>query len=349
VLAAGDDATLKVLKTVVDARKGDRDAQMQAARDALLKLMDRVSSLDEDRILRSFMGVIDATLRTSYYQTDANGQHGHVISFKFDSALVPDLPKPRPYREIFVYGPRVEGVHLRFGAVARGGLRWSDRREDFRTEVLGLVKAQMVKNTVIVPVGAKGGFFAKTRRWRRPRRDLRRRRRLLQAVHPGPAGHHRQHRQRQDRAAGGRGAPRHGRSVPGGGRRQGHRDLLRHRQRHGHRARLLAGRCVRLRRFGRLRPQGHGHHRAVRGNRSSATSVRWAVTARPGLHLRRHRRHVRRRVRQRHAAVAHIRLVAAFDHRHIFLDPNPDAATTFAERERLFTCRVRAGRTTTPS
>ncbi|WP_256843469.1 NAD-glutamate dehydrogenase domain-containing protein, partial [Pseudomonas aeruginosa] len=109
--------------------------------DALLKLMDRVSSLDEDRILRSFMGVIDATLRTSYYQTDANGQHGHVISFKFDSALVPDLPKPRPYREIFVYGPRVEGTHLRFGAVARGGLRWSDRREDFRTEVLGLVKA----------------------------------------------------------------------------------------------------------------------------------------------------------------------------------------------------------------
>ncbi|MBX4420760.1 NAD-glutamate dehydrogenase, partial [Mycobacterium tuberculosis] len=90
---------------------GDRDAQMQAARDALLKLMDRVSSLDEDRILRSFMGVIDATLRTSYYQTDANGQHGHVISFKFDSALVPDLPKPRPYREIFVYGPRVEGTH----------------------------------------------------------------------------------------------------------------------------------------------------------------------------------------------------------------------------------------------
>lgn len=152
VLAAGDDATLKVLKTVVDARKGDRDAQMQAARDALLKLMDRVSSLDEDRILRSFMGVIDATLRTSYYQTDANGQHGHVISFKFDSALVPDLPKPRPYREIFVYGPRVEGTHLRFGAVARGGLRWSDRREDFRTEVLGLVKAQMVKNLSLIHI-----------------------------------------------------------------------------------------------------------------------------------------------------------------------------------------------------
>jgi len=83
------------------------------------------------------------------------------ISFKFDPALVPELPKPRPYREIFVYSPFVEGVHLRFGPVARGGLRWSDRREDFRTEVLGLVKAQMVKNTVIVPVGSKGGFFVK--------------------------------------------------------------------------------------------------------------------------------------------------------------------------------------------
>ena len=161
VLAAGDEATIKALQVVVGARKADRAAQQEATRATLLKLMDRVSSLDEDRILRSFMGVIDATLRTSYYQTDAAGEHGHCISFKFDSSKVPDLPKPRPYREIFVYGPRVEGVHLRFGAVARGGLRWSDRREDFRTEVLGLVKAQMVKNTVIVPVGAKGGFFCK--------------------------------------------------------------------------------------------------------------------------------------------------------------------------------------------
>ncbi len=160
VLAAGDEATLKVLQPVIDARKGNRAAQMEATREALLKLLDRVSSLDEDRILRSFISVIEATLRTSYYQKK-DGQYGHCISFKFDPALVPDLPKPRPYREIFVYGPRVEGVHLRFGAVARGGLRWSDRREDFRTEVLGLVKAQMVKNTVIVPVGAKGGFFAK--------------------------------------------------------------------------------------------------------------------------------------------------------------------------------------------
>lgn len=160
-LAGGDEATLKSLQYVIDAAGEDRARQGAVTHKTLLKLMDRVSSLDEDRILRSFIGVIEATLRTSYYQTDAEGRPAHCISFKFDSAKVPDLPKPRPYREIFVYGPRVEGTHLRFGPVARGGLRWSDRREDFRTEVLGLVKAQMVKNTVIVPVGAKGGFFVK--------------------------------------------------------------------------------------------------------------------------------------------------------------------------------------------
>ena len=160
-LAGGDEATPKALQYVIEARGDKRERQVEATHKTLLKLMDRVSSLDDDRILRSFIGVIEATLRTNYYQKGSDGQHAHTISFKLDSARVPDLPKPRPYREIFVYGPRVEGVHLRFGPVARGGLRWSDRREDFRTEVLGLVKAQMVKNTVIVPVGAKGGFFVK--------------------------------------------------------------------------------------------------------------------------------------------------------------------------------------------
>src|SRR5690606_41083161 len=143
------------------ARAKGPDARYDAARDRLKSLLDRVASIDEDRILRSFMGVIDATLRTGYYQVNDDGSHKEYIGFKFDSARVPDLPKPRPYREIFVYGPRVEGTHLRLGPVARGGLRWSDRREAFRTEGLGLAKAQMVKNTVIVPVGAKGGFFAK--------------------------------------------------------------------------------------------------------------------------------------------------------------------------------------------
>ncbi|WP_326697812.1 NAD-glutamate dehydrogenase [Streptomyces sp. NBC_01754] len=123
--------------------------------------LDQVASLDEDRILRSFLTVIKATLRTNFFQpSDDHEPHGYV-SMKFDPQAIPDLPAPRPAFEIWVYSPRVEGVHLRFGKVARGGLRWSDRREDFRTEILGLVKAQMVKNTVIVPVGAKGGFVAK--------------------------------------------------------------------------------------------------------------------------------------------------------------------------------------------
>ena len=165
-LAGSDASVLAAIEPVIGARSGKRDVQIKAAQDTLIGLLDRVTALDEDRILRAFMGVIGATLRTSYYMERENGLRADggpadYVSFKFDSAAVPDLPKPRPYREIFVYGPRVEGVHLRFGPVARGGLRWSDRREDFRTEVLGLVKAQMVKNTVIVPVGSKGGFFCK--------------------------------------------------------------------------------------------------------------------------------------------------------------------------------------------
>jgi len=123
--------------------------------------LDNVVSLDEDRILRAYCNVILATLRTNAYRTDEQGQLRDFLSFKFDSNAVPDLPLPRPMFEIFVYSSKVEGIHLRGGAVARGGLRWSDRREDYRTEVLGLMKAQMVKNAVIVPVGSKGGFYVK--------------------------------------------------------------------------------------------------------------------------------------------------------------------------------------------
>lgn len=122
-------------------------------------LIDDVMSLDADRILRAFLSLIEATLRTNYY-VSTEGPRPY-LSFKLDPRAIAELPKPRPRFEIFVYSPRVEGVHLRFGAVARGGLRWSDRREDFRTEVLGLAKAQAVKNAVIVPVGAKGGFVVK--------------------------------------------------------------------------------------------------------------------------------------------------------------------------------------------
>ncbi|MBB1298081.1 NAD-glutamate dehydrogenase [Pseudoalteromonas sp. SR41-7] len=123
--------------------------------------LENVANLDDDRIIRLYVDMIVATLRTNYFQKDDAGQFKSYVSFKIQPSLIPDVPLPLPAFEIFVYSPRVEGVHLRYGKVARGGLRWSDRREDFRTEVLGLVKAQQVKNTVIVPVGSKGGFVCK--------------------------------------------------------------------------------------------------------------------------------------------------------------------------------------------
>ncbi len=145
----------------------ERDEEARAERTAGLeqgigRALEDVVSLDHDRILRSYLTIMGATLRTNYFQRSGDGAGPKpYISIKLEPSAIPDLPQPRPRFEIFVYSPRVEGVHLRFGAVARGGLRWSDRRDDFRTEVLGLVKAQMVKNAVIVPVGAKGGFFCK--------------------------------------------------------------------------------------------------------------------------------------------------------------------------------------------
>ncbi len=133
----------------------DRDELVTSARERTLEVLDAIATLDDDRVCRSFLNLIDSTLRTTVYLETST------IAFKFDPTKISDMPAPRPMFEIFVCSPRVEGVHLRGGPIARGGLRWSDRREDFRTEVLGLVKAQMVKNAVIVPVGSKGGFVIK--------------------------------------------------------------------------------------------------------------------------------------------------------------------------------------------
>ncbi len=163
------------IQTVVDALKRNRAATLAlialfrachapgqegdaatAERD-VLETLDAVQAIDEDRILRLFLGVVKAMLRTNAFVPGGPA----ALAFKLDSARVPGLPKPLPWREIWVYSPRVEGIHLRGGPIARGGLRWSDRRDDFRTEVLGLVKAQVVKNSVIVPTGAKGGFYPK--------------------------------------------------------------------------------------------------------------------------------------------------------------------------------------------
>jgi glutamate dehydrogenase len=143
----------------ITAERERRSAELEAD---IAEALDAVASLDEDRILRAFLALVTATVRTNAYRPTDDGRVGAgALSFKFDPSRVPDLPQPRPTAEIWVCSSRVEGVHLRGGRVARGGLRWSDRKEDFRTEVLGLMKAQMVKNAVIVPTGAKGGFVVR--------------------------------------------------------------------------------------------------------------------------------------------------------------------------------------------
>ena len=338
-LAGDDEATAKTLAALVDARSGKREQQVEAAHKALIKLMDRVSSLDDDRILRGFIGVIEATLRTSYYQTGADGKPAHTISFKLDSAQVPDLPKPRPYREIFVYGPRVEGVHLRFGPVARGGLRWSDRREDFRTEVLGLVKAQMVKNTVIVPVGAKGGFFVKQSPVGGDR----------DAVLAEGIACYKMFIQGlldiTDNIVGNKIVP------PVGVVRHDNDDPY-----------LVVAADKGTATFSDIANGLAIAHGFWMGDAfASGGSVGYdhkgmGITARGAWEsVKRHFRALGRDSQTQDFTCAgigdmsgdvfgngmllseHIRLVAAFDHRHIFLDPNPDAARSFKERQRMFT------------
>ncbi|MEZ5775960.1 MAG: NAD-glutamate dehydrogenase [Hyphomicrobiaceae bacterium] len=145
----------------LDITPEKRAEEAAAIRARIEAELQNVPSLDEDRIIRHYLNLIEATLRTNFYQRQGDGQPPEAIAFKLRSSQVDLMPEPRPYAEIWVYAPRVEGVHLRFSPIARGGIRWSDRVQDFRTEVLGLVKAQQVKNTVIVPNGAKGGFLPK--------------------------------------------------------------------------------------------------------------------------------------------------------------------------------------------
>ncbi len=154
-------ALVQLFRTRFASDVSDRDTLQRGFVVEIEHGLDAVANLDEDRILRRFLNLILCTLRTNFYQTGADGRPKPYLSLKLDSRQIDDLPLPRPMVEIFVYSPRVEAVHLRGGKVARGGIRWSDRREDFRTEVLGLMKAQMVKNAVIVPVGSKGGFVVK--------------------------------------------------------------------------------------------------------------------------------------------------------------------------------------------
>jgi glutamate dehydrogenase len=312
----------------------ERSAAMAGIEEAMGAVLEKVSSLDEDRILRSLKAVIQATLRTSFHQSKGRDY----ISFKFDPTKVPDLPKPRPYREIFVYSPWVEGVHLRFGPVARGGLRWSDRREDFRTEVLGLVKAQMVKNAVIVPVGSKGGFFPK---------------RLPPST---------------DRDAWfAEGVASYKRFINGllditdnivEGQIVPPVDVVRHDLDDPY---LVVAADKGTATFSDIANGISAEHGFWLGDAfASGGSVGYdhkgmGITARGGWEsVKRHFRAMGRDSQSQDFTVVgvgdmsgdvfgngmllskHIRLLAAFDHRHIFLDPNPDSARSFVERERLF-------------
>ncbi|MBL1099529.1 NAD-glutamate dehydrogenase [Streptomyces coffeae] len=336
--------TTRLLVSLFEARMSpERQRAGLELTDALLEeldaALDQVASLDEDRILRSFLTLIKATLRTNHFQRNGQGTPHDYLSIKLDPQAVPDLPAPRPAFEIWVYSPRVEGVHLRFGKVARGGLRWSDRREDFRTEILGLVKAQMVKNTVIVPVGAKGGFVGK---------------RL-----PDPS---------VDRDAWmAEGIACYKTFISGllditdnlvAGEVEPPKDVVRH---DGEDTYLVVAADKGTATFSDIAnevAQAYGFWLGdafASGGSAGYDHKGMGITARGAWEsVKRHFRELGHDTQTEDFTVVgvgdmsgdvfgngmllseHIRLIAAFDHRHIFLDPDPDAAISYAERRRLF-------------
>ncbi|MFG2057026.1 NAD-glutamate dehydrogenase [Micromonospora sp. NPDC048930] len=314
--------------TTMDERRQRSGELVKAIGEAL----DEVASLDQDRILRSYLTLIQATLRTSFYQKLVGGRPKSYVAFKLDPQAIPELPAPRPRFEIFVYSPRFEGVHLRFGPVARGGLRWSDRREDFRTEVLGLVKAQMVKNAVIVPVGAKGGFVLKQKPGDRDEAVACYKEfvgALLDVTDNISSGE----------------------IVPP-------EDVVRHDADDPY---LVVAADKGTATFSDIANEISAAHNFwlgdafASGGSAGYDHKKMGITARGAWEsVKRHFRELGHDTQTQDFTVVgvgdmsgdvfgngmllsqHIRLVAAFDHRHIFLDPDPDAATSFQERKRLF-------------
>ncbi|MEJ3747144.1 NAD-glutamate dehydrogenase domain-containing protein [Actinomycetes bacterium KLBMP 9797] len=310
----------------------DRETRTEELIAEIRQRLDDVASLDQDRILRSYLTLIQATLRTSFFQRGTDGRPKSYVAFKLDPQAIPDLPAPRPKYEIFVYSPRFEGVHLRFGPVARGGLRWSDRPEDFRTEVLGLVKAQMVKNAVIVPVGAKGGFVLKQKPGDREEAVICYRRfigALLDVTDNLVSGS----------------------VVPP-------RDVVRH---DGDDPYLVVAADKGTATF-----SDYANEISVArnfwlgdafasGGSAGYDHKKMGITARGAWEsVKRHFRELELDTQSEDFTVVgvgdmsgdvfgngmllsrHIRLVAAFDHRHIFVDPSPDPETSYVERQRLF-------------
>jgi glutamate dehydrogenase len=318
------------------ARSAAARGRTQALEDRLAGDLDAVTSLDADRILRAFLHVLRAIVRTNYWQT-IDGANRPSLSFKLDSQAIPELPLPRPLFEIFVYSPEVEAVHLRMAHVARGGIRWSDRREDFRTEVLGLMKAQNVKNTVIVPMGAKGGFVVKRSRAtaeERQREGIR----CYQTFMRGLLDI-------TDNIVNGRVVP-----PPLVARRDTDDPYL------------VVAADKGTASFSDMANALSAEYSFwlgdafASGGSAGYDHKKMGITARGAWEsVKRHFRELGRNIQTEDFSVCgigdmsgdvfgngmllspHIRLLAAFDHRDIFLDPTPDTATSFAERERLFT------------
>jgi glutamate dehydrogenase len=322
------------------ARQNGVSERCEAITEEIRGQLDEVVSLDHDRILRAYLALIDATLRTNYYQQESPGavDGPRPLVLKLDPGAVPGLTSPRPKFEIFVYSPRLEAVHLRFGRVARGGLRWSDRLEDFRTEVLGLVKAQEVKNAVIVPSGAKGGFVCK--RLPDPADREAYQAEVLACYQTFIAGM----LDVTDNIVGDRVVP-----PPGVVRRDGDDTYLVVAADKGTATFSDTANEVAARygfwlgdAFASGGSEGYDHKKMGITARGAWESVKWhfaALGMNPdtddftvvgvgdmsgdvfgnGMLLS-----------------EHIKLIAAFDHRHVFIDPDPDPAVTFAERERLF-------------
>jgi glutamate dehydrogenase len=319
------------------------DAGAASQVNAIGLALEKVSNLSEDRVLRQLLGLVQATLRTNYWRTGSGhagsaGPRRSFVAFKFDCAKVPGLPEPKPLFEIFVYSPRFEGVHLRGGKVARGGLRWSDRPEDFRTEVLGLVKAQMVKNTVIVPVGSKGGFVLKKAPPASDRDAF---------MKEGVACYQDYLRgllDLTDNLVGGKVVP-----PP---------LVVRHDADDPYLVVAADKGTATFSDYANAVSAEYGHW--LGDAFASGGSVGYDHKA-MGITAKGAWESVKRCFRERGVDIQttpftvagigdmsgdvfgngmllsrHIKLVAAFDHRHVFLDPNPDPATSFAERERMF-------------
>ena len=330
---------VELFKARLDPGRQERaEEETERLKEEIKEALEAVVSLDEDRILTSFLNVTLATLRTNYFQSTPEGEPKPYLSFKLDPTGIPELPLPRPMFEIFVYSPRAEGVHLRGGKVARGGIRWSDRREDFRTEILGLMKAQTVKNAVIVPVGAKGGFVVK-----RPpangSRDA-----LLQEVVFCYKTLIRGMLDLTDNLAGDRVVPPD--------------DVVRYDDDDPY---LVVAADKGTATFSDLANGISAEYgfwlgdAFASGGSTGYDHKAMAITARGAWEsVKRHFRNLGKDIQNENFTAVgigdmsgdvfgngmllskHIKLVGAFNHLHVFLDPNPDPETSFEERKRLF-------------